>query len=97
MIKHCVSFSFKDEVSIAARDSILSELNDFPKHFPAMRNWSLGPNISLRDQTFSHTFFVEFATEQELLDYLASERHEDFVGRRFRPNVSRRAIVTLRT
>jgi len=96
MIKHCVSFSFKDGVTSTERESILRELNEFPMHFSAMRNWSLGPNISRRDQTFSHTFFVEFDTEQELLHYLASPRHEEFVDKRFRPNVSRRAIVTLK-
>ncbi len=96
MIKHCVSFSFQDEVPPVERESILKELNDFPAHFPAMRNWSLGPNISRRDQTFSHAFFVEFDTEQDLLEYLGTDRHEDFVVKRFRPNVSRRAIVTLK-
>jgi hypothetical protein len=95
MIKHCVAFSFRDDVSAAERQSILDELNAFPKQFPAMRNWKLGANISQRDQTFSHTFMVEFEAEHELRDYLATERHEEFVANRFRPNVSRRAIVTL--
>ncbi len=91
-----VAFRFRDDVPEGERKKILEELNRFPKYFPLMQNWKLGPNISQRDKTFSHTFIVEFGSERELLDYLATERHEEFVATRFRPNIAQRAIVTLK-
>ena len=59
-----------------------------------MRRFALGANISRRDDTFSHAFSVEFETEDELVAYLDSEEHEEFVRERFRPRVEARAIVS---
>lgn len=94
MIKHMVAFRFREDVDEADRQAVLDELNDFPGHYPTMRRWALGENISNRDDTFSHAFTVEFASEAELLAYLGSERHERFVRERFRPRIAARAIVS---
>ena len=94
MIRHVVAFSFRDEVDEAARQAMLDELNTFPSHYPGMQRWALGRNISKRDDTFSHAFIVEFDTEDELVAYLGSERHERFVQEVFRPRISGRAIVS---
>jgi antibiotic biosynthesis monooxygenase (ABM) superfamily enzyme len=97
MIKHFVAFRFKPSASAQLREDILAELRTFPAHYPAMRNWNDGRNISKRDQTFEYGFTVEFDKEEELLAYLNSERHEHFVRERFRPNVETRAIVSFET
>lgn len=94
MIKHFVAFSFADDVTDAMRKSILDELDRFPSRFPAMRRWASGVNFSARDATFAHAFSVEFEREADLVAYLESPEHEEFVRERFRPNVARRVIVS---
>lgn len=94
MIRHVVAFSFKESTGEADREAIISELAELPNHFPAMRRFAIGPNISKRDDTFSHAFSVEFDTEAELVAYLNSERHEGFITERFRPSIERRIIVS---
>lgn len=95
MIRHMVAFRFREDVDATERQAMLEELNGFPAHYPAMRRWALGENISNRDDSFTHAFTVEFAHHEELLAYLGSERHEAFVRERFRPRISSRAIVSL--
>ena len=94
MIRHMVLFGFRPEVEQGDRDAILAELAGFPRHFPAMRRFGLGENVSKRDGTFSHVMTMEFETPRELEAYLDSDRHERFVATRFRPNVARRNIAS---
>ena len=93
MIRHCLSFTFADEVDDSTRESILSELATFPARYPQMQNWSLGKNISTRDSTFAHTMSIDFADETALLDYLNSDTHENFVRTRWRPVIATQAVV----
>lgn len=95
MIKHVVAFRFKDDVDDAARQAILDEVATFPSHYPQMHNFSLGPNISSREQRMTHTFMIEFADEAALMEYLGSERHETFVRERWRPVIETQAIAAL--
>ncbi len=95
MILHLVAFSFKESASEADRQAIIAELAELPDHYPTMQRFAIGPNISQRDETFSHAFSVEFESEAELVAYLDSERHETFVSERFRPMIERRIIVSL--
>ena len=94
VIRHVVAFSFRQELPDAERAALLAELAELPDHFPAMRRFAIGKNISQRDQTFAHAFSVEFESQEELVAYLGSERHERFVAERFRPGVERRMIVS---
>ncbi len=94
MIRHVVAFRFRDELGEPERQGLIDELATFPSMYPAMRGFAIGPNISQRDQTFTHAFSVEFTTQEELVSYLSSERHERFVTERFRPSVAARAIVS---
>ncbi|GAA0712978.1 Dabb family protein [Dactylosporangium roseum] len=93
MIRHTLSFRFKDEVPAAVRASVLATLATFPDRYPAMRNWSMGQNISTRDTTFTHTMSVEFATNDDLLGYLQSDSHESFVRVTWRPVIAQQAIT----
>lgn len=94
MIRHIVTFNFAEHVGSAEQAAVLAELDAFPTHFPAMRGWTRGVNISSRDDTYGHAFVVDFESEAELADYLTSERHERFVAERWRPNVHDRAITS---
>ena len=62
MIRHSISFRFKEEIAEADRQRILDELTTFPSLYPQMRNWHVGRNISTRDSTFTHTRSIEFDT-----------------------------------
>ncbi len=93
MIRHTLMFRFADEVPEGTRRSILAELETFPERYPAMRHWSMGENLSSRDQTYTHAMSVEFPDEQELLAYLTSESHETFVREKWRPVIADQAIV----
>lgn len=95
MIRHTLSFRFKDQLPATERAAILAELATFPDTYPAMRDWSLGENISTRDDTFTHSMSVEFADNRELAAYLSSDSHERFVRQTWRPAIDRQAIVTV--
>jgi len=94
MIKHILLFRFTDESTDEQRQSLLDELATFPARFPAMRSWTMGENRSSRDDRFSHGFVVEFETEEQLVEYLATEAHERFVRERFKPIIQERAIFS---
>lgn len=94
MIRHVVAFSLREDLPDEEREALLQELAELPRHFPAMRRFAIGENISRRDDTFAYAFSVEFGSEEELVAYLDSARHEAFVAERFRPSITRRAIVS---
>lgn len=94
MIKHILLFRFTDDSTDEQRQSILDELATFPVQFPTMRSWTMGENRSSRDDRFSHGFVVEFETEEQLVEYLATEAHERFVRERFKPIIQERAIFS---
>jgi hypothetical protein len=94
MIKHIVAFRFKPDVPEERQARILADLNKFPEQYPAMRNWTCGRNISRRDTRYSHAFVIEFDSERELVDYLESHDHEQYVANEFRPYIEERMIVT---
>jgi hypothetical protein len=94
MIKHVLLFRFREDVPEQTRAGVLAELRTFPDRYPAMRNWASGPNVSTRDSSMTHGFVVEFDTEQDLLDYLHSGSHEEFVRERWRPVIERQIIAS---
>lgn len=94
MVKHTLLFRFRDDVPEETVTAVLAELASFPDRYPAMRNFACGRNVSTRDRTMTHGFVVEFASERDLLDYLHSGSHEEFVRERWRPVIDRQAIVS---
>ena len=94
MIRHTVFFSLRPDAPPDKVAALLDEYARFPALHPGMRRFSIGRNISERDQTFDWAFSVEFESETELKAYLNSDLHEEHVTQRFRPIVSRRAIVS---
>jgi 2,3-dihydroxy-p-cumate/2,3-dihydroxybenzoate 3,4-dioxygenase len=94
MIRHVVSFTFREDTNAEQRAQLLGELRDLPNRYPAMRHFALGRNISRRDATYDYAFSAEFDDEKDLVEYLESDTHEKFVATRFRPLVERRAIVS---
>ena len=93
-MRHIVAFSFRPDAPERLKTALLAEYHTFPSHYPAMRNFQMGRNISERDDTFEYGFTVEFETVEELKAYLNSASHEEHVTERFKPLISRRAIVS---
>jgi 2,3-dihydroxy-p-cumate/2,3-dihydroxybenzoate 3,4-dioxygenase len=93
MIRHTLSFRFKDDVLPADRADVLAELATFPHVYPQMRTWMLRDNISTRDRSLPHTMVIEFDSEADLRAYLESDSHERFVRERWRPVIAQQAIV----
>ena len=97
MIRHMVLFRFKPDTPAATRDSVLDQLHELPAHFPTMRRFGLGENISKRDDRFTHVMTIEFEERQQLDAYLDSPRHESFVLTHFRPHIEERVIASYET
>lgn len=94
MIRHTLSFRFAEDVDEQTRRAVLEELATFPTQYPTMQNWSLGENFSTRDDKFTHTMAMDFASRDELQAYLGSETHESFVRERWRPVIGAQAITS---
>ena len=94
MIRHIVAFRFKPDAPADLKEALLREYDGFPAHYPAMRNFQAGWNISKRDQTLEYGFTVEFETQEALEAYLNSASHEEHVTQRFRPVIADRIIVS---
>jgi 2,3-dihydroxy-p-cumate/2,3-dihydroxybenzoate 3,4-dioxygenase len=94
LIRHTLSFRFGDDVDDMTRRAVLAELATFPERYPAMQNWSLGENVSTRDDKYTHAMSMDFATRDDLLAYLGSDSHESFVRERWRPVIAARAITS---
>ena len=94
MIRHIVLFRFKPEADAVRCDRLLREYATFPTLYPAMRNFTLGRNISERDQAYAYAFTVEFDDVVALNAYLNSAGHEEHVRERFKPLIASRAIAT---
>jgi 2,3-dihydroxy-p-cumate/2,3-dihydroxybenzoate 3,4-dioxygenase len=94
MIRHTLSFRFKDDLDPSEREAVLGELRTFPDRYPTMQGWSLGENFSTRDTTFTHTMATDFASKEELLAYLGSDSHERFVRETWRPVIAQQAITS---
>lgn len=94
VIKHMLLWRFRPEVSETTKAALIDELNTFPAEFPQMHNWTLGENVSERDNTFTHAFVIDFDSVTDLNEYLHSSRHEEFVANRWRQHVAQRAIMS---
>lgn len=94
MIRHMVVFTFKPDAAPEKTAALLKEYESFPSVHPGMKNFSVGRNISERDQSFQWGFSVDFESEADLKAYLNSALHEEHVVERFRPIVEQRAIVS---
>jgi hypothetical protein len=94
MIKHTLMFRFRPTAPEADRLALLREYCEFPQRFPWMKNFTIGRNISQRDQTYEYAFTIDFESQSDLDRYLLSKEHEDHVEQRFRPLVESRAIAS---
>ncbi len=94
MIRHILLFSFRTDADEKERQLLLDELRRLPEQFRAIKNFELGKNASRRDAGYEYGMTASFDTVSDLESYLTSERHEHFVGDRFRPLVSGRTIVS---
>ena len=93
MIKHIVCFKFKPEASAEDVQGTLAALDALPGQIPWVRNWSLGKNLSTRDQTYDYALHCDFADDTELQNYLRHPAHEAVARERLARFWASRAIV----
>ncbi len=94
MMRHMLLFRFRQNIDAATKARVLRSLKDLPSHYPAMKRFGLGENVSERDKTFTYVMTMEFERAEELHNYLKSDRHEHFVATQFKPNIDDRVIAT---
>ncbi len=94
MVKHMVLFRFKPDTPAEVQADLLTSMGELPIHFPAMKRFGLGVNVSERDQKYSHAMTMEFDSVADLKSYLNSEYHEGSTASRFKPVIQERAIVS---
>ena len=95
MIRHILLFSLDSTKEDRVRNALLEALSHFPNQFPSMKMFQIGLNTSDRDREFEYAMTMEFVNKFSLDEYLHSEFHERFVNERFRPLITKRAIVTI--
>ena len=93
MIKHLVCFNFTPEAGDDKVQGTLAALNALPAQIPWVRNWSLGRNLSDRDQTYAYALSCDFADVDELNRYLSHPAHVQVVRDGLGAYWANRAIV----
>lgn len=91
---HIVVWRFRDDLPEAERQTIVETLKTFPSKWNQMRRFRIGPNRSKRDSHFTHAFVIEFDSEAEMVAYLDSGPHNQFVAEIWKPAIAERAIVS---
>ena len=94
MIKHMVLFRFKPETPVEVQEDLLQSMRELPTHFPAMKRFGLGVNVSERDQKIFACDDDRIRHDARTKGYLNSNYHEGSTAKRFRPVIQERAIVS---
>jgi 2,3-dihydroxy-p-cumate/2,3-dihydroxybenzoate 3,4-dioxygenase len=94
VIRHTVAFRFIPEADPATVDATVAELRALPARCAAIRGFSLGPNTSTVDSTFTHVCSVDFDGEAALQEYLTSDDYERFEREHWQPVIEAQLVVS---
>ncbi len=77
VLRHVVSFQFKDEVSSERRAQAVQDFLDLKDRIPAIKKFEGGENISVEghDKGFTHCFVLTFENEEGRSVYLPHPAH----------------------
>jgi hypothetical protein len=93
VIKHLVCFNFKPDAGDEKVQGTLAALDALPGQIPWVRHWSLGRNVSDRDQTYAYALSCDFADLDELNRYLTHPAHVEVARQWLGPYWANRAII----
>jgi len=91
-LKHIVMFRFEG-MSAEQEAAMLAGLGGLMGTIPELKSFSMGRNVSPRDDQFTHCLVTEFDDLDACMRYVADPRHEAAVNEHVKPYMKARAIV----
>ncbi|MGA1544938.1 MAG: Dabb family protein [Saprospiraceae bacterium] len=80
VLRHVVSFKFKEDAPSAKIDEIIAAFEALPGKIPQIRGfeWGLNNSPEGHDKGFTHVFFLTFHSEEDRSIYLPHPDHQAF-------------------
>lgn len=80
VLRHVVSFKFKEDAPSAKIDEIIAAFEALPSKIPQIRGfeWGLNNSPEGHDKGFTHVFFLTFHSEEDRSIYLPHPDHQAF-------------------
>ena len=81
VLKHIVLYKFKDTLTTAQVDEVITAFKALPSKVPGIIGFEAGTNVSKEGKSdgLTHSFVVTFASVADLDTYLAHPAHQDYV------------------
>jgi hypothetical protein len=92
MIKHVVAFRLK-EVSAEQEDAMLAAFRALEGQIPELHAFTIGRNVSDRDQTYTHCLVAEMDDMDAVGRYLVHPAHKAAVDDHLAPIMEHRIVV----
>lgn len=92
MIKHVVTFTLKD-MSPEQEEKLLAAFRALDGQIPEVKSFTMGRNISDRDQTYTHCLVSEFEDMEAVGRYLKHPAHVAAIEEHLAPVMERRAVI----
>ena len=92
MIKHIVTFQLQP-MPFEQEEALLSAFRGLLGTVPEIRAFTMGRNISDRDQTFTHTLVADFDDMAAVGRYLVHPAHEAAIAQHLKPVMISRNII----
>ncbi len=92
MIKHVVAFRLKD-VSAEQEDAMLQAFRALEGQIPELRSFTIGRNVSDRDQTYTHCLVADMDDMDAVGRYLVHPAHKAAVDDHLAPIMEHRIVV----
>lgn len=92
MIKHVVAFKMEGQTPAQAQ-AMLAACRGLLAQIPELKSFSMGTNISPRDQSHTHCLVSEFDDMEAVMRYVAHPAHVEVLNTHIAPYATSRMIV----
>ncbi len=92
MLKHVVLFRLEDQ-SAEQEAAMLAACHGLMGVIPELKSFTMGRNVSPRDDQFTHSLVTDFDDLAACMAYVNDPRHVAVVDAHIKPYVKARAIV----
>ncbi|MNS12986.1 Stress responsive A/B Barrel Domain protein [compost metagenome] len=93
MIKHVVAFRLNEGVSAQQEDAMLQAFRALEGQIPELHSFTIGRNLSDRDQTYTHCLVAEMDDMDAVGRYLVHPAHKAAVDDHLAPIMEHRIVV----
>ncbi len=97
MVRHCVLFRWKSNVTKADIDRVSDLLRSLPSSIPQIRSFCFGPDLGLVEDNYDFAVVAEFDGESDYQVYAQHPQHLKVVGEGIKPLLEERVAVQHRT